>query len=497
MRSLRFDRVAFAYAGGDDVVHDITLAFTDGWSALVGDNGAGKSTLLALAAGALAPTRGHLVRSHLATVAVVEQRVDARGDDVVELAARDDRAAARWRARLALDPDALDRWATLSPGERKRWQLAAALAREPDLLIVDEPSNHLDAAALARCADALASFDGVGLLVSHDRDLLARLPRQTVRVHAGTARAWPGGYDEARHAWEAEADAAATKREELAGARRKLAHQVAVARDRERAASRNVATSARMRNVHDSDARTLGAKTVASWAAARAGRDVERVRTRETAAREAEQAIVVTRDRGAAIAITGEPAPRPWLVQLALPVLRAGDHVVARDVRVAVARDQRIWLRGDNGAGKSTLLGALVAACTLPAERLLVLPQDLPAEAGVAQARAIRALDRAARGRLGQLADALGLDPDRAIRSELPSPGEARKLALALGLLQRPWLVVLDEPTNHLDLPSIERLEAALVAYDGALVLVSHDERLAAALCTSTWTIADGAIVAS
>ena len=497
MRSIRFDRVAFAYAGGDDVIHDITLAFTDGWSALVGDNGAGKSTLLALAAGALAPTRGHVQRSHLATIAVVEQRVDALGDDVAALAARDDRAAARWRARLALDPIALDRWSTVSPGERKRWQLAAALAREPDLLIVDEPSNHLDAEALARCADALARFDGVGLLVSHDRELLDRLPQQTVRVHAGTARAWPGGYDAARAAWVAEAAAAATRRDELAGARRKLGQQVVAARDRERAASKNVATSARMRNVHDSDARTLGAKTVASWAAARAGRDVERLRTREAAARAAEEAIHVARDRGAAIAITGEPAPRPWLVQLAAPALRAGDHVVARDVRVAVARDQRIWLRGDNGAGKSTLLGALVAACTLPAQRVLVLPQDLPAEAGAAQARTIRALDRAARGRLGQLADALGLDPDRAVRSEQPSPGEARKLALALGLLLRPWLVILDEPTNHLDLPSIERLEAALGAYDGALLLVSHDQRLAASLCTSTWTISDGLVVTS
>jgi len=494
MRSVIFDRVSFAYGGGEDVLHDISLSFTDGWTALVGDNGAGKTTLLSLAAGLLAPSRGHVRRTRVETIAFVEQRVDELAPAIEELAWRDDRDAARWRARLDLDPAELVRWPTLSPGERKRWQLAAALSTEPDLVIVDEPSNHLDADALGRATEALAAFRGIGLLVSHDRALLSRLPAQTVRLHAGTARAWTGGYDEARAAWEAEIEAARTRKAELATQRRRAERQVVAARERERSASRAVATSARMRNKHDSDAKTIGAKNLASWAAARAGRDVERMHTRAEAARSAEAAIHVARERGAAISLGYEPAPRRWLVQLDGVDVRAGDRLIARDVRLAVARDQRTWLRGANGAGKTTLLGALVRAWTLPAERLLVLPQDLPAEASTELARSIRGLDRTTRGRLGQLADALGLDPERAVRSELPSPGEARKLALALGLVRQPWLVILDEPTNHLDLPSIERLEDALAGYPGALVLVTHDARLGEARCTSSWTVADGTV---
>jgi ATPase subunit of ABC transporter with duplicated ATPase domains len=87
---------------------------------------------------------------------------------------------------------------------------------------------------------------------------------------------------------------------------------------------------------------------------------------------------------------------------------------------------------------------------------------------------------------------ALGVNPEDLLISDRPSPGEARKLAMALGLGVGAWILVLDEPTNHLDLPSVERIESALSVYPGALVVVTHDETFAARTTTTIWNLEDG-----
>ena len=87
------------------------------------------------------------------------------------------------------------------------------------------------------------------------------------------------------------------------------------------------------------------------------------------------------------------------------------------------------------------------------------------------------------------LVAALGCDPDTLLATTRPSPGEARKLVMAFGLMRRPWLVVLDEPTNHMDLATTEKLETALGRFPGALLLITHDEALAAACTTERWQL--------
>ncbi len=486
---LRAIGLCFSHSDAVPILADADFHLGRGFTGLVGANGCGKSTLLRLLAGELAPTAGRVLRDPGVTVHLARQDVDAPGGDAVALAA--DPAHAPLRARLGLRPEELSRWDTLSPGERRRWRIGAALASEPDVLLLDEPTNHLDAEGRAWLLAALARHRGAGVVVSHDRALLDALTVATLRIAGGALSIYPGGYSAARAAWAAEAAERAEARAGLRADKRRAERRRDRARRDEAAAGAAVGAGRRMKDRHDHDARSMGNTNLAMWAQASHGRKVARA---ARAVERADAALAETRvDKpiGRSLFVGWERPPRPWLAELAAPALGAG---ILRDVRVAVGRDARIRVAGPNGAGKTTLLRAVVAVARVPRERLLYLPQEQGEAERSAAVAGVRALPEAARGRVLTLVAALGVDPDRLLSSAYPSPGEARKLALATGLGGHAWLLVLDEPTNHLDVPAIERLEEALAAYPGALLLVTHDDTIAARTTSSCWVVREGRV---
>ena len=494
MPSIRFDRVTFAHHDAFPLLDHASAVFPDGWTGLVGENGAGKSTLLRLVAAELAPRQGRIhVEPEGATVVLCHQDVDLPGDDVRSLAARDDGPAWRLRGELQLDGADLERWSTLSPGERRRWQIAAMLAREPRVLLLDEPTNHLDADGRALVLAALQRFRGAGILVSHDRALLEALTIRTARLHRGQLTLTDGDYGEAREVWAA-ADARARDVRAQAKAEVGRAHRALVqARQAHAAAGR--AQAGRTLDRKDHDARSMGAKNRRASAEARLGADVRRLRTVVDRASAALPRSHVEVELGRSVFLGYTPAPRRVILSLDAPELRAGPTVLALDVHAVLRREDRVRLAGPNGAGKSTLLSRLLEASPSRAEQVFFLGQEVGRDDGRAVLDRVRVLPPDARGRTLSLVAALGTDPDRLLASGAPSAGEVRKLLLAEGLARRPWAVVLDEPTNHLDLPTVERLAAALVAYPGALLLVTHDDALAEACTTTRWELHDRRLV--
>ncbi len=451
MSSIRVERVAFAFSDLVPLLTDVSLHIGRGFTGVVGANGGGKTTLLHLITAELAPTVGHI---HVDGV-------------------------------IAVCPQELDVSLSMSPGEARQRQVEEALRDQPDVLILDEPTNHVDATYRAHLIAMLRRFRGICLIVSHDRALLDELTTSTIRVHAGTARLYPGNYSAAKQTWESDDAYARDQRSTAQRAARQATRQLVRAREERAAAEVNRHTSKRMKGPRDHDAKSMGAKVVAGWAEQRLGRQVEVARRAADRATAAIPDAPQTRELGRSIFVDYERCPRRFLFE------HVGDvPPVLQDVRVAVGAADRIWIRGDNGAGKTTLLRALLADHTLPAERVLELPQEIAAP----DLEAVRALRPTERGRVLSLVAALGVDPDRLLASESPSPGEARKLALALGLGRHAWCLVLDEPTNHLDLPSIERLEEALAAYPGALVVVSHDEAFARRCTSRTWLVEGGRV---
>jgi ATPase subunit of ABC transporter with duplicated ATPase domains len=490
MTCVQVVRLSFAYSDAAPLFEDVDLHFAGGWTGLIGENGAGKSTLLELLSGALAPDAGRVrTEPEAAQIVLCAQRVEAPDERVHALACADDGPARRLFGDLSLSPAELERWPSLSPGERKRWQIAAALWAEPDVLLLDEPTNHLDAAALDALAAALGRFRGVGVLVSHDRELLDALTENTVRVTRGKAELWSGGYSAAQSQWQAARSREIEEQEQLRTAHKKRARQLDAARRVQEQAARSLSSRSRMKNAQDADGREAGRKFRAAKAEARLARSVATNRQRAEQTNQKLSEAVVERELGASIFVGYERCPRRWLCRVERDELYAGSCRVLRDVRAELARDDRVLVAGNNGSGKTTLLKALLAESGLPDERFLYLPQDMTREQERQWLARLRALPSDARGRVLSVVAALGSDPDRLLASEAPSPGEARKLAIAFGLGRHAWLLALDEPTNHLDLPSIERLEAALTDYPGALLLVSHDARFPQACTRSVWTL--------
>lgn len=511
MTSCRIVDLSFSHDGASPLLEGVSQHLTAGWYGLVGENGAGKTTLLRLLSGELQPDAGS-VRWQPAAPRIVlcVQDVESPPEGARSLPEGATPQGARWRGRLGLRAEDLERWNTLSPGERKRWQVGAALAMEPDVLLLDEPSNHLDAEARDVLCAALREFSGIGVVVSHQRDLLEALTDATLRVRrgpggssrgggragaqGGTVRQYVGAYGEAQRQWEAEERERRSERERLQGELRKAEKKLEAARRRQEAASGQLSARKRMKNRHDNDARSILARNRVSFAETRHGQSVG-VHGRELErARDAVAGVRVEKERGGEIFVDYVPCPRRQLCALDEPVLRAGSEELLRDVRLVLGREDRVHLRGPNGVGKTTLLTRLLEAAALPAERCLYVPQELDSAARRELAAEVRALPADVRGRVLSVAATLGLDPAALLSSAQPSPGEARKVALALGLGRQVWLLALDEPTNHLDLPSIERIERALADYPGALLLVSHDESFAARCTERCWELRGGRV---
>jgi ATPase subunit of ABC transporter with duplicated ATPase domains len=495
MPSLRVHRLSFAHNDAVPLLDAADFHLSAGWTGLVGENGAGKTTLLRLIAGELRPSEGHVhVEPPAGAIVVCPQAVEHLTPEIEAFSERSDAVARRLTGELHLDPGALGRWISLSPGERKRWQIGAALAEDTDVLLLDEPTNHLDSAGRALLISALRRFRGVGLVVSHDRPLLAELTQNTLRIHRGSARIHPGAYEAARRAWEAEERAEIEGHQRRRDEQRVLARRLDDARRTQTAADAGRSSKARMKDRHDHDARDSLAKGRAASAEKRAGKTVGIVRRELERAVAATPAITVEKPVGRSLFVDYVRAPSPWLFQLDSREICAGDAPLLGAVKLDFGRDSRVHLEGPNGAGKTTLLRALLATARAPAGKILHLPQELRADEERALLAEVRALPPAERGRVFSLVAALGVDPERLLGSAQPSPGEARKLAIALGLGRHAWACVLDEPTNHLDLPSIERLERALVEYPGALLLVTHDQALARACTRTTWKIDRGRV---
>jgi ATPase subunit of ABC transporter with duplicated ATPase domains len=487
--ALVFQHVSFAYDDSpSDVVHDLCAHFPDGWTGVVGANGSGKSTVLQLAAGLLEPADGSVQGREAAIYC--PQRTDTDPPRFSEFAADHSAEAHVLRRRLGIGHDWPARWSSLSHGERKRAQLAVALWQRPDVLAIDEPTNHLDEEARRHVGEALRAFAGVGILVSHDRLLLDDLCRQCLFLGARAATMRPGSYTEASRQRAQDQEAMRRERRQ-AGAEVSRLRRIQSSR-RAQAEQAKAKRSAKGLARHDSDGRAKRQLAVVSGKDGQSGRLLTQLDGRLQRAQARLEAMSVEKLERSGIWLSGACSPRAALVGLPAGSLVVGEAGRLVHPGLTLGPRDRVALTGPNGAGKTTLLRRVLGELLLPQERIVYVPQEISAEQSASLLAEVRASDDARLGQILTVVSRLGSRPERLLESRLPSPGETRKLMLAMGVLREPHIVVMDEPTNHLDLLAIESLEAALAETPCALLLVSHDRRFLGRLCTVEWRLEPG-----
>lgn len=481
-----FHDVSFTYESSlETLFSGLTIHFPEGFTGIVGANGAGKSTLLKLVTGGLEPTSGSV--QFAADTIYCEQRTDFPPERFLEFLEDWDGDAFELRRRLAIEPDFYARWNSLSHGERKRSQIAHALWQKPSVLALDEPTNHIDSSARTLLISSLKEYSGVALIVSHDRELLDELCVKCLWLSPPDAEEFSGGYSAAREQRQQNASTAQKERKKVKAEVKK--HQRDLVKKREAASQEHQVRSKRGISSKDNDAKEKIDR--ARVADSKAGQPLRQLGGKSTQLQSRLDDARVVKEYDTGIWLPGSRSRRDSLftIKEGELVLGANRRLIFPELVMRVS--DRIAVTGQNGAGKSTFIKHLLSLVNLPAEKVIVMPQEVPAEVAEKILEDARELNSDQLGHVLNIVSRLGSRPNRLLESESPSPGEIRKLLLALGMIGAPHLIVMDEPTNHLDLPSIEALEIALSGSPCGLLLVSHDHQFLDKLASIRWHLSD------
>ncbi|MCK1734398.1 ABC-F family ATP-binding cassette domain-containing protein [Bradyrhizobium sp. 138] len=508
--SIILSNLSLSTSDGRSLCSNIDLTFGAERTGLVGRNGVGKTTLLASICGEHHPQAGRVVVT--GTVGLLRQDVQLRaGATVADLfgargqlallrqaergeAAADDLAEVDWTfearlqaalARLGFDLAPETELERLSGGQITRVRLAALVFAQPDFLLLDEPTNNLDQDGRKVVTDLLAAWRGGAIVVSHHRNLLETMDAIVELTSLGATR-YGGNWSRYR---EQKAVELAAVRHDLAHAERRLCEidgktqEAAERKDRKNSGGKMKRAKGGMPRILAGARKDRSEDTGGKNAQIAERRHAEALEALDMARRR----IEVLQPLSVKLPATGLPAGREVVWLDGVTAGYRPEQPVLRDLSFTIVGPERVALVGPNGSGKTTLLKLIAGELRPFSGTVRVRPDFALFDQKVSLLNpGLSILEN-----FGRLNPAAGANACHAALARFMFRADAALqvvgslsggqmfragLACVLGGISPPSLLILDEPTNHLDIESIEAVEAGLRAYDGALLVVSHDE---------------------
>lgn len=513
MPLLQISNLSFSYPNSQiQLFENFSLQFQENWTVIAGSNGCGKSTLLNLIAGNIEPDGGKIIFD--GAILYCPQETQEMPENLYTSFWSSENDVRKFFSLLRVTEEMLERYETLSGGEKKRIQIACALAEKPALLLLDEPTNHLDKATVQLILDALQAFDGMGIIVSHDRYFADALCTKTVYLfneskafasgrNCIAVETYQGGLTQALELRQKNAERSRTEWGKLnskASAEKQRSQKLSEEIDRKKGSlsKKNVDAKDHDAKLKIDKLRVSGADRTTADLKAHVESQMERTLQSRDAMKKA-----LKRKEGFSVSSTD--FAKTFVIEetdiIAGGTDGAGGAGTSNGVGVAGASGStytlhvphieikpasKIAITGQNGAGKTLFINHVISkireigAGSAPKAskiELMYLPQEISDKEKAEVLAKYKSLNKEEKGEVLSTLFRLGSEPE-SLQGDAASvsPGELRKLMVSMAVLHPLSLLVLDEPTNHMDITSVLALEDALSEISCPMIVISHDD---------------------